>query len=359
MSDKPFEPTAKRLHEARQRGEVVRSVELNAAVGILAGVMLLQGPGEKMFGALAGLMENSLETIGTLTRTGASFSEIAMESLAMIAPSLGIFVLGMLVVGVAVTIGQTGFLWAGKRIGIDLSRLNPVNGIKRIFSSQGLVEFLKALIKLLAVGFLVYSYLKNNLENVLVLGQMGLAAGVRQWAQMAYALSFRVGGAYLGIAAADYAFQRWRFMKSLRMTREEVKEEMKQSEGDPQIKRRIQQQQRRFARMRMMAKVPEADVIITNPTHLAIAVKYDPKNMGAPVVLAKGAFRTAERIVALATEHEIPVVQNVPLARAIYRAVETDQEIPADLYLAMAEVLAYVYNLRSGRRSSRPIERSN
>jgi len=354
MSEKPFAPSAKRLREARQRGEVVRSVELNAAVGILAAAFLFRGPGETLVEELSDMLRSSISAIAVIPLdTTAYFRDVFLESVLRVLPGLAFVVLGMMVVGALSTVGQTGFLWASERLGFDFSRLNVFNGLKRIFSSQGLMEFAKAFIKLLAVGSLVYLYLKNHVEEVMLLGQLGLREGIREWAEMAYALAFRVGGAYLVVAGGDYAYQRWQFMKSLRMTREEMKEELRQSEGDPLIKSRIQQQQRRFARMRMMANVPKADVIITNPTHLAIAVHYDPQSMGAPVVLAKGAYHIAERIVELAKEHAIPVVQNVPLARAIYRSVEIDQEIPADLYLAMAEVLAFVYKLRAGKKPKR------
>ena len=349
MSEKPFPPSAKRLQEARQRGEVVRSVELNAAVGILAAAFLFRGPGERLVHELSSMLRTSIHSLATVPLEPSRYLRDALlQSCLQVLPGLAFVVVGMMVIGALTTVGQTGFLWASKRLGFDFSRLNIFNGLKRIFSSQGLVEFAKAFVKLLAVGALVYLYLKNHIEDVLLLGQLGLSDGLRQWSTMAYALAFRVGGAYLVIAGADYAYQRWQLMKSLRMTREEMKEELRQSEGDPLLKSHMQQQQRRFARMRMMTNVPKADVIITNPTHLAIAVRYDPSSMGAPVVLAKGAYRIAERIVELAGEHDIPVVQNVPLARAIFRSVEVDQEIPADLYLAMAEVLAFVYKLRAG-----------
>jgi flagellar biosynthetic protein FlhB len=196
------------------------------------------------------------------------------------------------------------------------------------------------------VGLVAYGFLRSNVSSILVMIQTDFRSAIEGWAGLAMSLIFRVGATYLALALADYAYQRWQYMRSVRMSKEEVKEEMKQSEGDPILKGRIRQQQRRMARMRMMASVPKADVVITNPTHFAVAIQYDQMMMPAPKVLAKGAHLIAQRIVEIARENEIPVVQNVPLARALYRTVEIDQEIPPDLYMAMAEVLAYVYKMK-------------
>jgi flagellar biosynthetic protein FlhB len=257
------------------------------------------------------------------------------------------------VTGVAVNFAQTGLLWASKRIGFDFTRLNPLTGLKRIFSLQGLVEMFKALLKLLIVGWMAYSFLRDHATDMLTLGQTDLSSALLHWTELATALGMRVGLAYFALALADYAYQRWQYMKNLRMTKEEVKEDFKRSEGDPFIRARIRAQQRRMVRMRMMANVPKADVVITNPTHLAVAVQYNAQEMRAPKVLAKGAHHAAERIVEIARSHKIPVVQNIPVARALYHAVDIDQEIPPELYVALAEVLAYVYKLR-GKVPRRP-----
>ena len=265
--------------------------------------------------------------------------------IAQILPSLGIIIVGLLVVGVATTIGQTGFLWSSKRVGVNFSRLNPLEGFKRIFSSNGLIELARSLIKLSAVGYLAYSYLRNNYVQLIGLNQYDFRTAAAQFAQFAISLTLNVGMGYFMLAIADYIFQRWRLMKSLRMSKEEIKEEHKRSEGDPFLKSRIRQQMRRMARQRMMSAVPRATVIVTNPTHLALAIEYH-EGMKAPIVLAKGAMLVAQKIVAIAKENSIPIVQNIPLAHAIYKTVEIDHEISPELYMAMAEVLAYVYRLR-------------
>jgi flagellar biosynthesis protein FlhB len=245
-----------------------------------------------------------------------------------------------------VTLAQTNFLWASKKVGFDFKRLNPIDGFKRIFSSQGLIEFGRALLKLVVIGYVVYTYLRDQSNAILQTGTMDLASGVASWVSMSINMIIKVGSIYTVLAVADYAFQRWRFMRQLRMTKEEIKEEFKRSEGDPFLRGRIRAQQRKIARSRMMSNVHKAKVVITNPTHFAVALDYEATSMRAPRVLAKGAFHVAQRIVDLARENNIPVVQNVPLARALYKAVEVDHEIPPEMYLAVAEVLAYVYKIR-------------
>jgi flagellar biosynthetic protein FlhB len=267
-----------------------------------------------------------------------------------LAPDLALMILGMGAIGVAVTLAQTGPMWAGKRLGLDLSRLNPMAGLGRLFSGRGLMELARALLKLGVVGWAAYSYLRAQWEPLLLLGQTGLAAAVTGWSELALGLGLRVGSAYLALAAADYGYQRWSLMRSLRMTREEIKEDLKSTEGDPLLRGRIRQQQRRIARQRMLSRVPKADVVITNPTHFAVALQYDRHSMPAPRLVAKGAGSLAQRINDAAREHHVAIVENPPLGRGLYRSVEVDQEVPPELYVAVAEVLAFVYSLKAGRQ---------
>jgi flagellar biosynthetic protein FlhB len=233
--------------------------------------------------------------------------------------------------------------------------LNPLEGFKRIFSRHGLIELLRSLLKLGLVSWVAYSFLRANYNQLIALTQFDLTTAVGQFIRLAISLTIRVGGMYLVLAAADYAYQRWDLYQNLKMTKDEIKEENKRSEGDPMLKSRVRGMQRQMARGRMMANVPKATVVITNPTHLAVAIEYQD-GMRAPKVLAKGPYRVAERIVKIAKEHHIPVIQNIPLARALYKTIDIGQEISPELYLAMAEVLAYVYKLRgktpSGMRSA-------
>jgi flagellar biosynthetic protein FlhB len=254
-----------------------------------------------------------------------------------------------LATGATVTLLQTRFLFARKKIGVNFKKLNPFNGLKNIFSIQGVFEFFKAFLKVLVIGWVAYSFLQTRVTSLIGLAQTDFMSGLRWWGGLAISLTYRIGEAFMVLAIADYGYQRWQYDKSIRMSKEEIKEEMRQREGDPVIKHRIRAQQRRMARMRMMSNVHKADVIITNPTHLAIAIKYDQSSMNAPKVLAKGAYLIAERIVNIARASNIPVIQNIPLARAIYKSVNINQEIPPELYVTMAEILARIYSLR-GRK---------
>jgi flagellar biosynthetic protein FlhB len=345
MSDKTEAPTGRRLSQAREQGQVARSQELITAVSLLVSTFLLTGPARNLGLALKDLTVNAMSALPA-DITGAWLRQTALSALSRLLPSLGLLVVAMLAVGATLNLGQTGFVWASKRIGFDFNKLNPLNGFKRLFSGQGLLELFKALLKLAIVGWVTYTFLRTQIYTLLGLSQTDLGSALSVWAGLGRSLALRVGGTYFILAVVDYAYQRWQHMRSLRMTKQEVKDEAKLHEGNPMARGRIRSQQRRFARMRMMGNVPKADVVITNPTHLAVAVQYDPEAMRAPKVLAKGAHRLAARIVEIARGNGVPIMQNIPLARALYRTVEVEQEIPPDLYIAMAEVLAYVFKLR-------------
>jgi flagellar biosynthetic protein FlhB len=346
MADKTEAPTQRRLEEARKEGSVARSHELNAAAALLVGAWLVSGPGSKLITDLQAIVQESITFLPQGDMNTSALSEYFLVNMWRVSYGVGVILIGMMLTGVCVTVAQTGFLWTQKKIGFDFNRINPLNGFKRFFSTQGLVEWIKALFKLLIIGWVAYSFLRGQTNRLLELGQVEFKVALDAWGRIAISLAFRIGMAYLVLAVADYGYQYWTYRKSMMMTKPEVKEDLKRSEGDPLLKNRIRGQQRRMARLRMMANVPKADVIITNPTHLAIAIQYDQKTMNAPKVLAKGAYLLAERIVALARSCYIPVIQNIPLARALYRTVDIDQEIPPELYVAMAEVLAHVYSLR-------------
>lgn len=352
MSDRTEAPTPRRIAEAREQGQVVHSNEVNAAAILLLSTFLLQGPGKNLVLAISTLIQQTIQQMPGTEITETWLQDTLLNSLSKILVPLGIILLGILVTGVAVTLAQTGFLFSTKRLGFDFKRLNPLNGIKRLFSKTALFELLKTLLKLVIIGWVTYSYLKANTVQLLNLSTMDFSVGVSQVVKIFFALMTRVSIIYFVLAAGDYAYQRWDYMRNLRMTKQEIKEEMKRSEGDPLLKSRIRSQQRKMSQKRMMANVPKATVIVTNPTHLAIAVEYR-QDMHAPKILAKGAYKLAERIVGIAKSHNIPIVQNIPLAWAIYKTIEIDQEISPDLYKAMAEVLAFVYRMKS--KSSRPI----
>ena len=350
MSDKTEAPTPHRLQDARDEGQVVRSLELNTAAIMLISVLLLQGPGKALVAGFGDEMVSLIQDLPTTVVTEEWLKQTMLGIILHLLPNLALILGGFLLTGVVVTFAQTNFLWSSKRIGFDFKRLNPLSGIKRIFSARSLVELLKALLKLTLVTLTAYNYLRGNVTTLLSLNQSTLHSALQQFAELAFGLGMRIGASYLVIAVVDYAYQRWDLMRSLRMSKQEIKEEFKRSEGDPSLKNRIRSQQRRMARGRMMANVPKATVVVTNPTHLALAMEYR-EGYAAPRLLAKGAHKVAQRIVAIAKENRIPIVQNIPLAHAIYNTIEVDQEITPDLYMAMAEVLAYVYRLQGKQQA--------
>ncbi len=345
MADKTEAPTPHRLHEAREEGQVVRSQELNTAAIILMSALLLRGPGNQLAEAFKDVVTTTIIELPQASISTEWLRGIAFIFGRQILLPFGLLLIGLLLAGVGITMGQTQFLWAGKKIGFDFKRLNPLEGFKRIFSARGLIELLRSLFKLTWVSWTAYSFLRANYADLMALTQYDLNTGIGKFIDLSLSLTLRVGGMYLVLAAADYAYQRWDLYKNLRMSKEEIKEETKRSEGDPMLKNRVRSMQRQMARGRMMANVHKATVVITNPTHLAVAIEY-VEGMRAPKVLAKGPYRVAQRIVKIAKENHIPVIQNIPLARAIYKTIDIGQEISPDLYLAMAEVLAYVYKLR-------------
>lgn len=335
----------RRLEQAREEGQVARSQELNtfallATVGLA--VWLLGGP--LLFG-LTGLMRSGL----TLSAADGFQTERMVRLLGhhgasgfmTVAPVLAAAFLAAL----AAPLLLSGWLFTFKPLQPDFSRLNPMNGLGRIFSAHGVVELLKAIAKVLVVGGVAALVIWNSLDAVVSLLQETIASASTHAARLVgWTLLLTVGGMVL-IVAIDVPYQLWNYYRKLRMSRAELKREAKETEGDPQIKARIRSLQREAARKRMMAEVPKADVVITNPAHYSVALAYRENSMRAPRVVAKGRDLTALRIRELAREHRVPIVEAPPLARALYRHTDLEDEIPETLYLAVAEVLAYVFQL--------------
>ncbi len=255
-------------------------------------------------------------------------------------------VLGAMAVGVLIGLFQTRFLISFKAIRFDLNRINPVQGFKRLFSLRSVFELLKALIKVVIVGYIGYSAFKGEWKKMLDYPMMFPQDAAAHMVGVIFSIVIKSGIALLALAIFDYFFQRWEYEKSLRMTKQEVKEEMKDIEGNPEVKRRQRQMMMEILRSRMMQEVPKATVVITNPTHVAVAVKYDREEDEVPTVVAKGKDKLAEKIKEIAREYNIPIVRNPPLAWELYERVELGEEIPPDLYRAVAEVLVYIYSLR-------------
>ena len=348
---KTEEPSSKRLSQAREQGDIIQSHEIKTLAGLLAITILvwwvLPPVMDKAKSYLAALLSEphnirvttENELVSVMTGLAARMALLFAIPFAM-----------MIGVGVAVALSQTGFLLTFSKLMPNFGKLNPLAGLKRIFSVHGLVDLVKSLLKLIVGTFLFYLIVRGKIQALPLLPTMELPAILSFLHDVLVRLLLTVLGFDICIALADYFYQRYTYMKRHRMTKQEVKDEHKQSEGDPMIKARIRQMRFQRARQRMMASVPKADVIVTNPTHFACALKYDPDSMNAPMLIAKGVDHLAFRIRELAEQHDIMIVENPPLARALYAAVEIDREVPPEHYKAVAEVISYVFRLKGKLR---------
>jgi len=339
--------TPKRLEEARKKGQVPRSTELSTAAVCIGAAVAIYTLGRMAAGQFADFMHDSLSLSPARVMESASLwpalRESAARALWIILPMLGATFCAALAAPIAIG----GWNFSGEAMVPQFSRLNPATGIGRVFSTRGLVELGKGLAKVAVVALIAYVLLKGMTPQMMGLsaeplnGAIGHAAALAGYALLVLACGLAV------IAAVDVPYQLWQHSRDLRMTREEVKEEYKESEGSPETRGRIREAQRALAKGRMLQEVPKADVVITNPTHFSVALRYDEKRMRAPTVVAKGTDLIAAKIREVATEHGVPIVEAPPLARALYRSVELGREVPAALYVTVAQVLTYVYQLRS------------
>ncbi|MEA1996602.1 MAG: flagellar biosynthesis protein FlhB [Gemmatimonadota bacterium] len=348
--EKTEEPTQKKLHDARLEGNVPRSTELSSTMILLTGVLGLFFFGSSMW--------SRMETAAYFFFNNAVDLEIAKENIQeytqvavffLLQLTLPLFLM-LAVVGMLTGVVQSGANITHKPLLPKASKMNPLKGLKRVFaSSRALVELVKSVLKVLAVSALSAWTIKGMFANYLLLFDQEVGQFFIYLMKQIFILSIRIALFLLFLAVLDYLWQRYQHVKNLRMSRQEIKEERKQQEGDPMVKSRIRSIQMEAARKRMMQDVKEADVVVTNPTALAVALKYDQQKMRAPLVVAKGARLVAEKIKEIARANDIPVVENKPLAQVLYKTVEVGGEIPSHLYKAVAEVLAYVYRLKNKR----------
>ncbi len=342
--EKTEQPTSRRLEEARQEGKFAVSKELSSFFVMLGALLIFYFAGLWMTTGMAELMKSSFTPFNAELTAGSAFDlfqRVSLKFLLIVAPVLAIPLLGAIAYLV-----QTGFGFSGKPFEPDMARINPVTGIQRLFSLNSVVEVFKSIIKVSILGYVVYANVKKEWFNMPFLVDMDVSASVFYIARVSFSIMVKTVWVLAVIAVLDYAYQRWEFQRGLRMSREEIKEEAREMEGDPLVKSRIKSIQRELARKRMMQDVPKADFVVTNPTHLAVAIVYDRKDAKAPKVVAKGAGYLAEKIKEIAKKHNVPVLENKPLAQSLYKLVEVGTEIPASLYKAVAEVLAYVYRLK-------------
>ncbi|HHY81541.1 MAG TPA: flagellar biosynthesis protein FlhB [Clostridiales bacterium] len=344
--EKTEEPTPKRKDDARKKGQVAKSIDLNSAITLLLLIIFGNMMGNSLFSSLHKYLRHSLENGLTRSVTQRNLINIFLQDSGIYMVVVLPLMAGVMVIGVLASLMQTGLIRSTDPLKPDLNRLNPIQGFKNIFSQRAFIEFVKNFLKLILIGYLAWSFIRDNLQQILSITHISIRGVFPVVKDLILGLLTRVGIMMLILGAMDYLYQRFTFHKSLKMTKEEVKEELKQMEGDPQIRSLRRQKQRQLAMSRMMAAVPQADVVITNPTHLAVALKYDEKSYNAPVILAKGADYVAEKIREIAKKEEIAIVENKPLARALYYKGEVGREIPIELYQAVAEVLAMVYHMQ-------------
>jgi flagellar biosynthetic protein FlhB len=339
--------TPKRKQEARKKGQVAQSKEISSVMILMVSTTFFYFAGSWMFWNLSEFITGVYQNIDTLRFTdvaeASAFSvEIIYKLLSVLLP----FLLPIAIAGFVANIIQVGFQINSEAMAPKFSKLNPISGMRRFISLKSLVELSKSIIKILIIGSIAYVLVKNDMKAFPALIHQEVWQILIFIGRASLKICFFVCLAMLVLAALDYIYQRWQHEKDLKMTKQEIKDEQRQTYGDPKVKARIRGVQMEMARRRMMEAVPEADVVITNPTHLAIALKFDAQEMMAPRVLAKGAGFVAQRIREIAEENQIPIVEDKPLARSLHKMVEIGDYIPAELYRAVAEVLAYVYRLK-------------
>ena len=350
--EKTEKATPKRKKEQREKGNVLKSQDLSISLQLLGFFAFLSILAPTFGGGLERFFREYFsgriqfgEQLDIAAAAGLGRG-IVGQALLIMAP-LFAFAVGA---AILVNVLQTGFLVTGKTLAVKLERISPISGFKRLFSSRSIVEMLKSLLKIALVIYILYQGFASDLQDIPHLMAYGAANGFGLIARMIFSLALRCGAVFLVLAGFDYLYQWWKHGKDMRMTKQEIKEEYKMTEGNPQTKGRIRQIQRILANQRMMQDVPLADVVITNPTHFAIALRYDPDHDAAPIVLAKGKDYLAQRIKEIARDSRVLMVENRPLAQSLYKMTKVGGLIPADLYQAVAEVLAYVLKIKGGMR---------
>lgn len=355
MAQRTEEPTQRRLEDARKRGQVARSRELDSAIVLFAAFGVLRFGGAAMWNSMASLLTDSFRQLDgdplTVGLTAGIGSALVGKAVLMLLPLFIVIAAFSVLGGVAQT---GGILFSTEALKPKLNRMSPMAGAKRLFASKrSYVELAKSLLKFIVLGGVSAMAFRARWDDLVGMGvRYTLPQSLGLLVDIAFSIVLMVALTLLVLAAADYLFQKYDMLGQLRMTKQEVKDEHRQSEGDPAVKAQMARMRRSFL-TRVMQAVPKADVVLVNPTHYAVAIKYDPTSSVAPVVLAKGTGLIAQRIREVATEHRIPVISNPPLTRAIYKAIPIGREITPDLYEAVAEILAFVYRLRTGRVASR------
>ena len=344
--EKTEQATAKRRAEAREKGQVAKSREVSSVVVLFSCLIYFYFNITGLMQKIMVFMSSTFRSAGQANITTENVSSVLigfiMKGFFLLLPLLGLICIAAL----AANIIQVGLSFSNSALEPQLSRIDPLKGLKNLLSLKSIVELLKNISKVVIVGAIAYSVVAGEIKNSLPLAEQSIWGIASYMGKISFKILLSTCWVLIMLAVLDYLYQRWEFEKSLRMSRQEIKEEFKNTEGDPAIKARIKRLQREMARKRMMAAVPTADVVITNPTHLAVALKYEQEKSIAPYVVAKGTGLIAEKIREVARESQVPVIEDKPLAQVLYKIVKVDDMIPENLYRSVAEILAYVYSLR-------------
>lgn len=346
-TNKTEKATPKKKSDERKKGNIFLSKDLINSIILLITLFLLKAAGGLIYTYILKNTSGYLSSAGlvdamTLGAAQGHVNAFIVKTLVIVAPiAASIAVVSVIFYGV-----QTRFLFTTELIKFQFKRLNPIEGFKKFFSLRSAVELLKSLIKVAIIALVLYTDIPDRMTSVMGLYFVSIEQSTLIIMDIIYSIAIKISCVLIGFGVLDYVYQWWSFERRLMMSKQEVKDEFKQTEGDPKIKGKLRDLQRRAALRRMMKKVPTADVVIRNPTHYAVALAYEPKRNGAPVVVAKGVDYLALRIVAIAEEHGVVITENPPLARGLYQAAEVDQEIPPEFYQAVAQVLSFVYNLK-------------
>jgi len=343
--EKTEKPTGKRLGKAKDEGQVAKSREVSSTALIGGALLAFTLFGSQWMQVWIESFQQGLD-LYSVWQEGKWMDDLFGHWIGEIAKLVLPFFILFCILVIAANVSQIGFIFVTKPLTPKLDKLNPIAGLKRLISLNGLTELVKSILKIVVVAYLAYSTIKPEIHHLVAFFNLPLPKALSFSAFLAFKLVAKVWVAMVLLAVLDVFYQRWNHERGLRMTKQEVKEEHRETEGDPKVKSRIRKIQMEVSRKRMMQEVPNADVVITNPDHFAVAIRYDREQDMAPILLAKGAGLLCAQIKAVAKEHYIPIVRNPPLARFIYWKVALDQEVPVEIYQAIAEILAYVYRLK-------------
>ncbi|MEZ5359879.1 MAG: flagellar biosynthesis protein FlhB [Candidatus Zixiibacteriota bacterium] len=351
MADKPAQEktekaTPRKLRKAREEGQVARSMDLNSVIIVCFGFITIYFLAPVIYENLSGLLRYTFMNAPSMVMTPERFHMIVSDQMMTYAKIAGPIILVIAIFAFGINVSQTGFLVSFKAIQPKFDKLDVVKGLGRLLSKRSIVTLIRDLIKTVIIAIIAYNTIAGWMPEIITIGTKATGQFMSVLGKLSLVLAIKICVVLFVLAMFDFAYQKWEFANDQKMTKQEIREEMKDTEGNPQLKGRIRQVQREMAQRRMMQEIPQADVVVTNPTHIAVALKYDSDKMAAPMVVAKGQRLMAEKIKSIAKEHGVPIVENKPLARSLFKLVDIGQYIPSDLYRAVAEVLAYIYQLK-------------